>query len=743
MKTKNVILLINAIVALFIFFSCGNENPSNDLSTDNVNFLLVQKDTNLYPQQSSLLYLRDGVLNIDTEYQANFADSIVKLIKLNDSTLFFTTPNFSQGSKSLIVEIKGKQFTVTYNVLPLPIISNPESYVNSFLTERTDEINASISELEANSLTMEPSAIDAALYYIDKLKTQIASMSETELRQLATSIYINNKSDSTNINQTRIIISEYGKDWEKELITHLDYFNHHKEMMEIYVVNMSEMDGSLLNLPKFTCYLMLYTTHFALALKHKILSIELPSIPKKIDIQLSKLTENVPSSVKSSIKYQSATSETINYTNKVEKTFTITGIYRNINSVDANSKESGIISFLKQIGDMNTKTADANQKYIKEKPIKVPDGISSVAEKLSPTTDVSASYFSVENISNKDVELTTFKKSGNKITIAFNTNKLTEQSFSYDVKYTNKGISSYVLNFTGKVAPAEPFSIEKVSGDNQSGDLGKKLTNPIKVLVKDEAGNPFVGAKVNFTANNGGSVSQAQATTGTDGTASVEWTLGSADVTQTVKVTAFKADGTTVLQGSPFTFTATTGNTFTDPRDGHVYKIVTIGTQTWMAENLAYLPVPASAGTVGSEDTGQSGKPFYYVYDAKYGVLYNWNAALTAAPPGWHLPSDAEWTQLETYLGGSSVAGGKMKSVTGWNPPNTGATNSSCFTALPVGYRFIDGSFSIAGNIGYWWSSTEYSSTIAWLRSLNYDSSNVNRNNYFKSYGFSVRCLRD
>src|SRR5690554_6744787 len=111
---------------------------------------------------------------------------------------------------------------------------------------------------------------------------------------------------------------------------------------------------------------------------------------------------------------------------------------------------------------------------------------------------------------------------------------------------------------------------------------------------------------------------------------------------------------------------------FTDPRDGNVYKIITIGDQVWMAENLAYLP-SVNMVADGSEDAAGS---YYYVYgydgtnvaDAKatgnyatYDVLYNWTAAMNACPDGWHLPSDAEWTELTDYLGGASVAGGKLK----------------------------------------------------------------------------------
>ncbi len=192
----------------------------------------------------------------------------------------------------------------------------------------------------------------------------------------------------------------------------------------------------------------------------------------------------------------------------------------------------------------------------------------------------------------------------------------------------------------------------------------------------------------------------------------------------------------------------TTNFEFVECKDGggRYYTITKIGTQVWMAENLAYLPVAASDPTVGLEDEANwttKTTPYYYVYDlANYGVLYNWYAALAAIPAGWHLPTDAEWTTLSTYLGGESVAGGKMKSTTGWKN-NTEASNSSCFCALPGGYRDFDGNFyrsSIAAN---WWTSTEYNSGQAWMREIFYMDKFTAKYYINKHGGLSVRCIRD
>jgi uncharacterized protein (TIGR02145 family) len=191
-----------------------------------------------------------------------------------------------------------------------------------------------------------------------------------------------------------------------------------------------------------------------------------------------------------------------------------------------------------------------------------------------------------------------------------------------------------------------------------------------------------------------------------------------------------------------------------DKRDGNQYQTMQIGNQCWMKENLKWLP------SVNPSANGSNNSAYYYVYGYQgtsvsaakattnyqtYGVLYNWPAALNACPDGWHLPTDNEWTVLTDYLGGSSVAGGKMKTTgtTYWNSPNTGATNSSYFSGLPGGYRFYDGSFGSLGSIGDWWSSKEYSSTSALYRNLHYYSADAYRYSSLRALGFSVRCVRD
>jgi len=205
-----------------------------------------------------------------------------------------------------------------------------------------------------------------------------------------------------------------------------------------------------------------------------------------------------------------------------------------------------------------------------------------------------------------------------------------------------------------------------------------------------------------------------------------------------------------------------THGTFTDPRDGEVYKYKLIGTQVWMIENLRATKyndgtaIPLVTDNTAWSNLTTPGYCWYNndaaTYKNTYGALYNWFTVNTGklAPTGWHVPTDAEWTTLTTYLGGES-AGGKLKSTgtieagTGlWYSPNTGATNESGFTAVPAGSRiYDDGAFGDVGYNGYWWSSSESNTGYAWFRYLYYDYSGVYGFDYFKSNGFSVRCVRD
>jgi uncharacterized protein (TIGR02145 family) len=192
-------------------------------------------------------------------------------------------------------------------------------------------------------------------------------------------------------------------------------------------------------------------------------------------------------------------------------------------------------------------------------------------------------------------------------------------------------------------------------------------------------------------------------------------------------------------------------------KDRNQPKSIRIDKLEWMTENLNVSTfrngdvIPEARTNDEWLRAGKEGKPAWCYYENKaengdkYGRLYNWYAVTDArglAPRGWHVSSDDEWRQTTDFLGGEDAAGTKMKSNLGWSRDGNG-TNESGFTGLPGGSRDLNGTFSNAGNIGFWWSSTEYDNILAWYRCIDQSPYYVYRTNYYKQNGLSVRCIRD
>ena len=212
----------------------------------------------------------------------------------------------------------------------------------------------------------------------------------------------------------------------------------------------------------------------------------------------------------------------------------------------------------------------------------------------------------------------------------------------------------------------------------------------------------------------------------------------------------------TLLQNNINVLNLSTGNSM--DIDGNIYQGIRIGGQVWMKENLKVsryrngnlIPIVADPTAWSALITG--GRSWYNndstTYENPYGNLYNYYAVVDTrglCPVEWHVPSDAEWTILTTYLGGESNAGGKMKSkgTANWITPNTAATNESGFSVLPGGSRSVDGSFNSIGYDAFFWSATEEVTNSAWARFLTTSIGYVFRSTNGKSFGASVRCLKD
>ena len=199
---------------------------------------------------------------------------------------------------------------------------------------------------------------------------------------------------------------------------------------------------------------------------------------------------------------------------------------------------------------------------------------------------------------------------------------------------------------------------------------------------------------------------------------------------------------------------------FTDARDGNVYPWVKIGDQTWMAENLAWLPEVSRVsdgqfegncyyvyGYDGTDLTAATSKEVYKIY----GALYNWKAARESCPEGWHLPTDPEWSELEKTLGmeyepfnrgwiHSGEVGNKLKSTSGWIMNH--GTDDVGFKALPGGCRGYGG-FESLGFCGYFWTATPAGGDNGWRRGLCGDNNGSCREEDRKYFGISVRCIKD
>ncbi|MCL2206660.1 MAG: hypothetical protein FWB90_01020 [Fibromonadales bacterium] len=195
--------------------------------------------------------------------------------------------------------------------------------------------------------------------------------------------------------------------------------------------------------------------------------------------------------------------------------------------------------------------------------------------------------------------------------------------------------------------------------------------------------------------------------------------------------------------------------TFTDERDGKSYNTVKIGEQIWMAQNMDYNAIGSKCYSNKPENCN------------KYGRLYTWELAKRACPAGWHLPSDKEWQALVDFASGELSAGKKSKAKKEWeeydfskrNPTSPKCkwvekktdgesveydhcvTDQFGFTALPGGY-YSNGYF-MSGNLGYWWTSTEFDEYSSWFRSMYYSFSSVLKLYFDKDFQLSVRCVKN
>ncbi|NPA36600.1 MAG: PKD domain-containing protein [Chlorobi bacterium] len=356
-----------------------------------------------------------------------------------------------------------------------------------------------------------------------------------------------------------------------------------------------------------------------------------------------------------------------------------------------------------------------------------------------------------------------------------------------------------------------PYALyAKTAGDVTQTDLGDVLANgndgngkQVKNIAdptdaQDAATKSYVDALMDIMENNGLTVVDfSEDATSIDVGESVTFS-GTSEIKPTTWAWDF-GDGETSSEQNP-THTYTTAGTFTvsltanngtisrtktktdlitvknevTDIDGNTYQALTIGNQTWMAENLkvTHFPdgteIPLVTGNDNWKALGDNNTDYAYCWYEdnkgtyeKYGALYTWAAIMYGAsatnnnpsgvqgicPDGWHIPSDAEWDELTNYLGTSNAASKLAGDATLWT---SGALTQDSdfgttgFNALPGGYRSFDtgASDGISTN-GNWWSTTDYINTGAYIQRFYYDRTDVYQGHDYKSSGFSVRCVKD
>lgn len=234
-----------------------------------------------------------------------------------------------------------------------------------------------------------------------------------------------------------------------------------------------------------------------------------------------------------------------------------------------------------------------------------------------------------------------------------------------------------------------------------------------------------------------------------------------------IRFTAYYNDAISIQTQKVYK-TQTLSFIFIQDVDGNSYSSVRIGDQVWMSENLKVtkdsvgneIPSVIDENDNGNLDdewaaleNNDSDKAYcFYNNNAngekdKYGALYTYAASLDVCPAGWHLPTDAEWTELETYIsndGHSGDEGKALKEKSSWKSNGNG-TNNYGFSALGCGYRRNggNGNFNHVNSRCFWWTNTTYSISRAYGRNLMYNNTVIKQKNYSKSCGFSVRCIKN
>jgi hypothetical protein len=534
MRIKLKKLIFPLLVGMILGFASSCKKNDEDST---------QHDTIIVKQYEVVtLYFASGKLT-NIEYNALFGNNSIQLVKLNDTTLIMSVPLVEPNIYTLEITGLGT-YKNSFKVLKTELTDTPEEIVNDLTTAMYDYISA-LPDTDTDKVGI--------LKYISDFNNLFEEATTAEKERIAL-FYEANKTSFDEI--------LYGNYTSLKSTSNCVYCVSSSIKFKMSVLAMGAgvavtwlaPDG----LTRLTGALV------AIIGYKKAVQYGLELTTKRLNV-----VEMVIASIMGTQSTTLKSTTTLKFYDGVQQELSMQVQNRCINENDRQATPTEIQVFFYAFDNFNSSIDKLNSV------------ISFVNENV-PFTNISLiQNFQLQNLSNEtydlpgevfdnftfsivnpNISLSTSFSSKGKVLLKININDnylYTEPIVTkMNVTYTD-GFNNISKDFDIIVSQTEPFSIEKVSGDNQTGQLGQALANPIKVLVKDEFGNPYSGAKVNFTANNGGSISQTQVTTDADGIASVTWTLGATDNNQTLEVSCFKNDGITSVSGSPLTFKASTG----------------------------------------------------------------------------------------------------------------------------------------------------------------------------------------
>ncbi|GMQ24549.1 hypothetical protein Aoki45_12310 [Algoriphagus sp. oki45] len=722
----------------------------------------------------------------DGQQEGTTLDGVKIPLIIQDNTLIFMVPKLNQGDYKLIFKENNKPVNISFKVNPHDLKESPETMLANYKQESEEQLAAlerSMELLEGVSKEELEKDIHSLKSYVEQQFSKAAALSPSDLADMAFFLQAN-EAVWRNLSNTLVGLQNSFPDAR---ISNSSIFNVEENtentVRQIVIAIGANKLGALLSAglgvviggkfggPRGAAIgagigLVLFIKYH-----EQIMLFIIDKFEKAV-----KLVEGEDINLNFKANYIFKNGET--------SELMVTRTYRSFYKEDLNSN----IPFLKEFGEKYNLLFGVWKTIKDESPIELtyqPIDLSKIEGFTTELLQVHSNHLSISGITNDKVTGSATKENG-KLLLTFNTAETDAQEFDFNLIYSHaafgqleKTLDAAVVNegcsltlelrdknkVTATATGYGPFTFIYPAGQKEADKTTEILASTfgeMVVKIKDQSGCESE-AKIDIPCTLKIDVLN------TDNTYTIEaldglppfsytWSNGATAKTQTLPpgthvVTVSDALGCkiehTIVEGPEY-------GTFTDPRDGNVYKTVKIGNQVWFAENLRYagnIPQVASQQAWAAiwnsgNPTGQPAWAYYNndpSYNDTYGKLYNWYSVRTGTlcPPGWHIPTDAEWTTLTNYLGGPFAAAGKMKSVTGWDAPNTGATNESGFTGLPGGNRGPYGAFNALGSRGFWWSSSPNGSSTAWSRDLEGAGLNIALTHYNWTLGLSCRCLRD